>query len=199
MGVKDVLGAVSGIGGLVGSAGKGKGSGPTQLSGFASLPQNIQDLLQGPILEQITTQLNKPYTPLPMRTVNASDYDPVFGSQAVQGLQDYYNNQPTQKNTAGNSNVSAANSMTNYEAPTYRPNGSTGVTGIPDSNPINKSDPRYGQTLPWFMVEGAPDPGPNNPGPAYVNPSNPGSGISGLTSSDMAKLKQILSGMGGQA
>lgn len=195
---------LSAIGGGLGTAGAAKGLPPTQVAGFDSQPQQVKDLMLNTILPQIVAQTNKPFTTIPTRRANTADYDPVFGSQAVQNLQSYYDAKAAAAKDVTPNAASPSGAPAAPSGPAiYQPNPSrTGITGIPNSNAINKSDPRYGQTLPWFEVAGAPNPGANNPGPAYVNPNNPGpqmSGIHGLSSSDMAKLQQILAGFQGNS
>lgn len=85
-GLGDVLGAA---GEVAGALGKGKGSGPTQISGFASLPPDIRDYLTKDILPKIKNYGSSAYQGIPRRRLNASDLDPVFGSKARQDLQAY--------------------------------------------------------------------------------------------------------------
>lgn len=86
----DDIASIAGIGGsILGGLGKGKGTGPTSLSGFASEPQPVQDLMNGPIFDKIKEILNTGYKGIPLRRINSSDLDPVFGSPARQDLQAY--------------------------------------------------------------------------------------------------------------
>lgn len=89
------IGTALSIGGsLLGAIGGGKGQSPAQsVSGFQSLPSEIQDYMTQSIFPRIQGYAETPYQWLPTRRVNAMDTDPVFGSPARQELQRYYDMQ----------------------------------------------------------------------------------------------------------
>lgn len=91
----DILSGVLGLAGpLLGAAGGNDVSTvPTQISGFKSNPQEVQDYLLDSIFPRITDWGKTPYPTVPLRRANAEDYDPIFGSPARQWMQQYYDNQ----------------------------------------------------------------------------------------------------------
>ena len=76
-------------GNILGALGEGKGHGPTQVSGFASLPPDVQAYMLQKILPLIQGYGSKPYQGIPRRRLNASDTDPTFGSRARPEIQQY--------------------------------------------------------------------------------------------------------------
>ena len=84
-----ILGVAGAAGNLLGALGKGKGKGPTRVSGFASQPGEISDYALDELFPRIKAFGNKKYQGLPKRRVNAEDMDPLFGSKSRQDLQRY--------------------------------------------------------------------------------------------------------------
>lgn len=87
-------GILGGIGAITGALGGNKTESiPTQISGYQSLPKEIQDYLIESVFPRITAWGETPYPTVPLRRADAEDYDPVFGSKSRQYLQQYYDNQ----------------------------------------------------------------------------------------------------------
>lgn len=133
------LGAVLGAAGeVIGAVGKGKGAGPTQIQGFASLPSDIRDYLLKDILPRIKDYGASPYKGIPLRPLDESDLDPVFGSKARQSLQRYKDMMATTARGA--------------EAPPPPKQAETGDSGLAA---IGKM---FLQTDPLFMKSGTSNP-----------------------------------------
>lgn len=189
---------------LLGSAGQGEGSGPTSINGFASQPKQVQDLMLNEILPQIVAQARKPFTTIPTRPASPADYDPVFGSKAVQNLQGYFDAKANAAKdvTPGATNVpapiAASPSGGNYASPSSNPLQGTMYQnwkgGSQPQQQITSSDPgfsRYIDDLGSAYSKGTPLPSTQN----YIG--NGASGISGLSSTDVVKLRQMLAGFQG--
>jgi hypothetical protein len=84
-----VLGALGG--------GKNTGASQQQISGYQSLPKEIQDYLLKSMFPRIQSYGESSYQGLPMRRINESDMDPVFGSKARIGLQEWRDYQMAQQ------------------------------------------------------------------------------------------------------
>ncbi len=85
------LGSALSIGGtLLGGLGNGKNKGAEVVpSGYKSLPKELQDYLLKDLFPQMQDYQKKPYEGIPLRRINESDADPVFGSKARQDIQAY--------------------------------------------------------------------------------------------------------------
>lgn len=84
----DVLGIAAPI---LGAFGKAKNTQQAQAtSGFETMPAKVKDYLLNTAYDDIIALRNEPRPSIPFRRADASDYDPIFGSQARVALQRYY-------------------------------------------------------------------------------------------------------------
>jgi hypothetical protein len=74
---------------VLGGLGGSKGKGPTEISGFASLPGDQKDFMKEDVWSLIKDIFSRPYQGIPKRRINAEDTDPIFGSRARQDIQAY--------------------------------------------------------------------------------------------------------------
>lgn len=83
------IGSALSLGGsLLGALGGGKQkAGAPAVSGYQSLPQEIKDYLLKDLFPQMKSYQSSGYQGIPLRRLNASDTDPVFGSKARQDIQ----------------------------------------------------------------------------------------------------------------
>lgn len=87
-GIGDVLSIAAPI---LGAFGKAKNTQQAQAtSGFETMPQKVKDYLLNTAYDDILALRNEPRPSIPYRRADASDYDPIFGSQARVALQRYY-------------------------------------------------------------------------------------------------------------
>lgn len=84
-----MLGSIlSGAGSLLGALGAGESQTTAQqISGFESLPKDIQDYLTGDIFTRIQTWGQTPFPQVPYRRVDDREMDPIFGSRVARDLQ----------------------------------------------------------------------------------------------------------------
>lgn len=72
---------------LLSGIGKGKSTGPTQVSGFASLPGEVKDYMLKTLFPMIQQMGAQGYQGLPKRRVTAADMDPFSGNPTLPYLQ----------------------------------------------------------------------------------------------------------------
>lgn len=84
-----MLGSIlKGVGAVAGAFGGGKSQQTAQsISGFQSLPKEIQEYLTGDIFTRIQDYGQTPYPQVPYRRVDDREMDPIFGSRALRDLQ----------------------------------------------------------------------------------------------------------------
>lgn len=77
------LGTILSIGGAaLGAFGKGKNKGGASVSGYASLPPELQTFLLKTVFPNAQKWFNAGYQGIPNRRMDASETDPIFGSKA---------------------------------------------------------------------------------------------------------------------
>jgi hypothetical protein len=84
------IASLADIGGqLLGGLGAGKAKAPTTVSGFASLGSDQKNFANEDVWNRIKDVFLGGYRRVPLRTINESDTDPLFGSTARQGIAKY--------------------------------------------------------------------------------------------------------------
>lgn len=92
---------------ILSSLGKGKGTGPTQVSGYASQPGEVKDYMMSVLLPMIKQLGAQKYKGLPKRRVNAADMDPIFGNPTLPGLQEMADQAYTGSNASSLASIAA--------------------------------------------------------------------------------------------
>lgn len=106
----EIAGLLSGAGAIAGAMGGGQGTASMPQSGYQTLPAEIQDYMLKGLFPQIQAFNAGKYEGLPKRRLDASDFDPVFGSTARQGIQRYldFKNPLGKQPTNGDADKNAA-------------------------------------------------------------------------------------------
>lgn len=90
-----IAGGLQAAGSIAGALGGGKSQETgRQISGFESLPREVQDYLTGSIFGRIKSYGETPFPTVPYRRADDREADPIFGSRAIRDLQalmDYQN------------------------------------------------------------------------------------------------------------
>lgn len=125
---------------IVGAMGKGKGKGPTDVSGFASLPKDVQNYMLKNLFPRIQGIGDSGYQGIPLRGIGADETDSVFGSKALQGIQRYKDQLAAAKAMQGGAAGMDDGGTGSVETKTDPINGMTYQKGMRSGN---KFDPNY--------------------------------------------------------